>query len=172
MVKTMSLPTYGQQAAEFKKLSDEAERLKKELVRSKYFDSDDPVLLTQWAGHYLRLSMIYWYPNAQLASYRAATQKKLVTIALAMAAYKSDKGKYPGSLSELAAEATIGTGKTAIKAYPYILTTKTMPVDFFSDKSDKPFMYKTEGNGYTLYSVGENMKDDAGKGDDIVIQKM
>jgi hypothetical protein len=173
MVKAMSLSTYGQQVAEFKKFSDQAATLKSELVKGKYLQSDDPALLTTWANDYLVFSTLTWCPKVQLATYRVATQKKLVTIALALAAYKTDKGKYPSGLTELTTETTIG--KSAIKIWPY-LTPKTLPMDFFTEKSDKPFVYKADGKGYTLYSVGENMKDDGGKdqehgGDDIVIRK-
>ncbi len=173
MVKVMSLATYGQQAPEFKKFNDQATALKNEMLRPKYLQTDDTASLNKWANSYMMFSMYYSFPKAQLASYRAATQKKLATIALALAAYKSDKGKYPSGIAELEKETTVGTGKTATKIPAYL---KTVPVDFFTEKSDKPFVYKTEGNGYTLYSIGENMKDDAGKdsehgGDDIVIQK-
>ena len=49
---------------------------------------------------------------------------------------------------------------------------KTVPIDLFTGK---PFRYKPSRNGYLLYSVGQNMKDDAGKStvekaDDIAIR--
>jgi hypothetical protein len=34
------------------------------------------------------------------------------------------------------------------------------PVDPFSGK---PLVYRQEGNGFVLYSIGENMNDDGGK---------
>ena len=51
---------------------------------------------------------------------------------------------------------------------------RTVPLDTFGDQ---PFIYRrTKEGGYRLYSVGDNLKDDAGatfdsepKGDDILL---
>ncbi|MCD4825594.1 MAG: hypothetical protein K8S55_13445 [Phycisphaerae bacterium] len=79
---------------------------------------------------------------------------ELVGVALALAAYKAEKGAYPQKLAELS---------------PAYL--KAIPADRFSGK---PLIYKTRGKGYLLYSVGMNLKDDGGKkeGDngDIIIE--
>lgn len=40
---------------------------------------------------------------------------------------------------------------------------KFLPVQPIDPFSGKPLIYKPEGNGFTLYSAGENMKDDGGK---------
>lgn len=69
----------------------------------------------------------------------------LTEVAFAIAAYKAEKGKYPQKLADLAPD--------------YI---KAVPNDIFSDK---PLIYKLTDDGYVLYSVGQNMKDDGGKSD-------
>jgi len=55
---------------------------------------------------------------------------------------KADKGEYPP--------------KPAALAPAYI---KTIPQDFFRGKA---LIYKRQGAGYLLYSVGENTRDDGG----------
>ena len=68
---------------------------------------------------------------------------ELVGVALALAAYKAEKGVYPQTLADLS---------------PAYL--KAIPTDRFSDKG---LIYKTRDKGYLLYSVGRNLKDDGGK---------
>lgn len=71
--------------------------------------------------------------NAQLAGDQ---------IILALQAYKERYGTYPQSISEL-------KGKLGWK----------LPKDTYSDKD---FLYRRQGKGFILYSVGPNMKDDGG----------
>jgi hypothetical protein len=78
-------------------------------------------------------------------------------LAFALALYHADHGRYPEKLAELA---------------PKYLD--TIPDDIFSGK---PLIYKPNGNGYLLYSVGANGVDDGGRsfgddppGDDLVIR--
>jgi hypothetical protein len=73
---------------------------------------------------------------------------RLTRIALALAAYKADHGRYPAALEALA---------------PGYLP--AVPEDSFSER---PPIYAPTGAGYTLYSVGPNMIDDGGGQDDIV----
>ncbi|MCD4823363.1 MAG: hypothetical protein K8S55_02045 [Phycisphaerae bacterium] len=68
---------------------------------------------------------------------------ELIGIALALAAYKAEKGAYPQKLAELS---------------PAYL--KTIPADRISGK---PLIYKTRDKGFLLYSVGTNQLDDGGK---------
>ena len=62
---------------------------------------------------------------------------------LAISGYRHDNGYYPKKLSEL---------------YPKYID--TLPKDTFSDEE---YRYKIEDNGYLLYSVGPNGKNDGGK---------
>jgi len=87
---------------------------------------------------------------------RTQTQDN-VSVAFALARYHCDQGKYPKQLDELT---------------PTYL--KQIPQDIFSGKS---LLYGRTDNGYILYSVGLNGKDDSGHGpdddpagDDIVIR--
>jgi hypothetical protein len=64
-------------------------------------------------------------------------------VALALAAYRADHGRYPVTLAELA---------------PKYLP--SVPNDIFSGK---PLIYRPDKDGYLLYSVGGNGKDDGGR---------
>ncbi len=84
-------------------------------------------------------------PNLSLASAlcdRAAMQRDVAEVSLALAAYKADHGVYPETLEAL-------TGN-------YL---QTVPKDLFADG---PLRYHRDGQGYLLYSVGINMEDDGG----------
>ncbi|HUS48123.1 MAG TPA: hypothetical protein VM098_08385, partial [Phycisphaerae bacterium] len=74
---------------------------------------------------------------------RAVQHFDLAKLALALAVHKAEKGTYPDKLSALA------------PAY-----VKAVPKDLFTDR---PLVYKRQGKGYILYSLGPNMKDDGGK---------
>ncbi|HEX5271372.1 MAG TPA: hypothetical protein VFW33_12825 [Gemmataceae bacterium] len=78
-------------------------------------------------------------------------------LAFALAAYRGDHGRYPAKLDELA---------------PKYLA--AVPDDLFSGK---PLVYRPEGKGYLLYSVGVNGRDDGGRwkdddppGDDLRVR--
>jgi len=73
---------------------------------------------------------------------RTATEATLVDIALALAAYRADHGKYPERLADLRPRY-----RTEIK-------------DPFSDGD---LIYRPKGEGFLLYSVGPNGKDDGGR---------
>jgi hypothetical protein len=65
-------------------------------------------------------------------------------IALALAVYRTQHGRYPATLQE------------AAKAWG-----KPLPLDVFGDK---PFRYRSDGRTFTLYSIGDNRQDDKGRG--------
>jgi len=81
-------------------------------------------------------------------------ENRLARVSLALAAFKAEHGTYPTALAELVPA-----------SFPSI------PFDSFSGK---PLVYSRSGDGYSLYSVGPNMTDDAGKstkpGDDLVVR--
>ena len=74
---------------------------------------------------------------------------RLTQVELLLAAYKTDHKSYPASLDELA-----GTGS------------KPVPVDNFTDR---PLGYHRTADGYTLYSMGINMTDEGGGGNNITV---
>ncbi|MFM8273277.1 MAG: hypothetical protein ACKODX_13260 [Gemmata sp.] len=81
--------------------------------------------------------------KVQQAHDRAAQVAANTEIALALAAYKKDTGKYPAKLQDLA---------------PNYLA--TVPNDLFSGKG---LIWKPTEKGYLFYSVGANGKDDGGR---------
>ena len=92
----------------------------------------------------------------QMASDRAEQIQRNLQIAVALAACKSDTGRYPKKLDELA---------------PRYL--ESVPQDIFSGKA---LMYFSKVDSYLLYSVGPNGRDDqtdatgqTGPSDDIVV---
>ena len=97
------------------------------------------------------------FDKIQTAADRNEQTHRNLHLAFALAAFRADTGHYPAKLDELA---------------PKYLD--NIPNDLFSDK---PLIYKLDGDGYLLYSVGPNGKDDAGKtqddepkGDDIAVR--
>lgn len=76
---------------------------------------------------------------AIVAEERAHTQTRLLQIAVALAAYRAEHGAYPETLDELS----------------------DLPTDLYTGE---PFRYRRTDEGYLLYSVGPNLKDDNGAG--------
>ncbi len=75
---------------------------------------------------------------------QVATHSELGQLAFALAAYRHEHKQYPKSLKELAPK--------------YIAA---IPKDRFSGED---LRYKRRGDGYVLYSIGPNEKDDDGRG--------
>jgi hypothetical protein len=75
---------------------------------------------------------------------RANSMLDMTRIAAALAAYRAERGQYPAKLDDLV---------------PTLLP--KLPVDAFNAK---PFVYRRDGEGYLLYSLGANGVDDAGVG--------
>jgi hypothetical protein len=75
---------------------------------------------------------------------RATMQFDLTKLAFALAAYHAKHSRYPAKLATLVPK--------------YV---KEVPKDIFNNDAD--LHYSREGDGYLLYSVGDNGKDDGGK---------
>jgi hypothetical protein len=75
---------------------------------------------------------------------RSAMTTELNDLAFSLAAYRADRGSYPAKLADL-------MSKYAAK----------IPKDIFNHDAD--LHYTRQGDGYVLYSVGSNGKDDGGK---------
>ncbi len=71
----------------------------------------------------------------------------LAQVALALKAYKNEQGEYPESLAELRE----------------VIDWGDLPEDPFSGGD---FIYRREGQGFVIYSVGVNLKDDGGKAEE------
>jgi hypothetical protein len=93
----------------------------------------------------------------QTAADRCHQTQDNLHVAFALAAYQRDNGRYPANLDELA---------------PKYL--ERIPDDLFSGN---PLVYRLEGKGYLLYSVGPNENDEQGRsnndmpaGDDVGVR--
>ncbi len=82
--------------------------------------------------------------KVQNAADRSEQEQSNLYLAFALAAYQRDQGSYPKELAALA---------------PKYLD--KIPMDLFSGK---PLIYRPSENGYLLYSVGVNGRDEQGRG--------
>jgi hypothetical protein len=92
------------------------------------------VLVSMWLG---------WVENASTAVEQARVRRTISHVAMALAIYRAEHGAYPASLDALK---------------PKCLA--ELPKDPWSGKD---FLYKPQKDGYVLYSVGPNGKDDGGR---------
>lgn len=83
------------------------------------------------------------YYKVMTRDVKTRTKASMLETALALRAYKLEKGNYPASLDEL------------VPAYLPLV-----PQDVFANK---PLQYKRDGASYKLWSIGPDMKDDGGK---------
>ena len=85
---------------------------------------------------------VYGRPAAKRTA--TASHVGLAQVALALKAYKNKKGRYPESLAQLSE----------------VIEWGDLPEDLFSGQD---FIYRREGEGFLVYSIGVNLKDDGGK---------
>ncbi len=78
---------------------------------------------------------------------KAIAQVGLAQAALALKAYKNEKGEYPESLAQL----------------PEVIDWADLPKDPFSGED---FIYRREGEGFLVYSIGADLYDDGGKAEE------
>lgn len=97
----------------------------------------------RFMGHLLTRLLLPAMQQVLKAEERETVKRELVQVALALAAYKADHGNYPETLAPLA---------------PKYLA--KLPIDPWSGKD---YLYRIEKEGYVLYGVGVNGKDDGGK---------
>jgi len=84
------------------------------------------------------------YTQDRLLNASAEAQTRLLLVSIALRAYHLDHGAYPAQLGALIP--------------PYL---PSIPLDPFA--ANRPLLYYLKGNGYTLYSVGPDIKDDHGR---------
>jgi hypothetical protein len=90
-------------------------------------------------AHWPAIYLLPAFTRAMEVGEGARAELRLARVALALAAYRAERGAYPAELGELG----------------------EVPLDPFTDGA---FVYARTGEGYRLYSVGANMKDDGGMG--------
>lgn len=119
-----------------------------------------------WIGDADRVGATNWFidlytydllalSNMPVAERRSRMRYELVLLAFGLCAYRADHATYPEDLSKLIPKYATG-----------------IPKDLFSGK---PVKYRSIEHGFVVYSVGENGKDEEGRGyetghDDIAIQ--
>jgi hypothetical protein len=95
-------------------------------------------------GNILIALLLPAFDKVQGAADRCEQGQRNLHVAFALVAYQRDHGAYPRRLEKLA---------------PKYLG--RIPDDLFSGK---PLIYRLEGKGFLLYSVGPNGADDEGRG--------
>jgi len=78
----------------------------------------------------------------------------LLAIEAMLEKYKSDTGQYP----------TTQQGLLQLYESNYV-NTKNVAIDAWESN----LVYTANGDSFTLYSIGENLADEAGQGDDITV---
>lgn len=129
----------GQQLPTYRQRAEVIERLEKELHASE-------LSRIRWSTGVNRVlpSQEPWMTRACENRQTALVERDLVRLALALHAYRTEKGQYPATLDMLLSPG----GPLA-----------SIPVDGFSNE---PFHYKKVETGYLLHGVGPNGNDDGG----------
>ncbi|HOD82558.1 MAG: hypothetical protein BWX88_00929 [Planctomycetes bacterium ADurb.Bin126] len=154
----LALPTH--------QLLDRLEELEARKRQETQFDEKAAILRMLFCGfhrfedHWLSECLIWNARTPEKHDFSMETQVRmrfqLARLALALAAWRAEKGGYPETLSQLAPD--------------YL---KEVPIDLFTGR---PLAYRREGDGYLLYSVGMNRRDDGGvvcgekQQDDLVVR--
>lgn len=99
--------------------------------------------LVRSIGHALVAPLVPALRSAAEADDRTAQAARHRELFLALALCRAERGRYPATLAELSPEFL-----------------PAVPDDLFADR---PLTYRAEGEGYLLYSVGPNGKDEAGR---------
>jgi hypothetical protein len=94
-------------------------------------------------GYWLISQAVVDPSQAAVPCYRAIAYRNAMQVALALKAYRAERGSYPDSLAALSQR--LGW---------------KMPPDPYSGK---PFVYHRKGAGFVLYSFGEDLDDDGGQ---------
>jgi hypothetical protein len=149
MAAAMALPTFAERMAELGKMDEELFKLQKEANQPAQFalmflGANPPrAMVSRQVGNILLGLLMPAVTQAATAETRLGLRREMTILAFALAEYEREHGQYPESLTELS---------------PKYL--KSIPQDRFTDK---PLKYQRQDQGYLLYSVGANGKDDKGQ---------
>ena len=150
MADACGKPTRAERQAAADKIDDDIGKL---IADAKDWKSLGLSLLTgprkaisKWMGEVLGGLLSPAIAAAVRAEDRATMQFDVTRLAFALAAYHADRGTFPARLADLAPN--------------YVAE---VPKDIFNASE---LHYRQEGEGYLLYSVGPNGRDDGGKGVD------
>lgn len=114
-----------------------------DIFRTENFGKSFKTVMGEATGHVLVALLFPALPKVSQSVDRAEQKSVNLRLAFALAAHRADTGGYPMQLADLA---------------PKYLA--AIPDDLFTGQ---PLVYKPAKDGYLLYSVGANGKDDGGK---------
>jgi hypothetical protein len=144
-------PTRAEQVKALADLDAELQKMAKTVHDAKSVDMPPPgtplAPISEWMGQAITTIVSPPFVFPPRMEERAMMQRELTILAFALAAYHAEYGSYPAKLAGLVPR--------------YV---KELPKDVFNN--DAGLHYARQGNGYLLYSIGINEKDDGGKGGD------
>jgi len=147
-VTAMRQPTWTQRFAALAQLEADHERLaeatKLSTFLSRALSGGSTRAVSESLGEILVALLLPAANAAAQAEARAAMTLELTKLGFLLAAYRAENGRYPQQLSDLVPQ--------------YI---PQPPMDLFTGN---PLVYQAQADGYLLYSVGANNRDDGGLG--------
>jgi hypothetical protein len=142
--------TRAERQLAFDTFESNLKELRVQLVQLPSATDAPDVVAARRVGDTLVTTLFPAVQKCQHARDRADQLERNLHVAVALAAYRKANGRYPAKLADLAP-----------KFLPEV------PSDLFAER---PLNYKPDANGYLLYSVGLNGKDDGGTGDDLAVR--
>jgi hypothetical protein len=151
MAAAARLQERAEREKEFDKIEADLRALKKEVMEQGnlanrvqlLFSKDKPKEIGKAIGNVLVGLLVPAVRKVQSAYDRSEQVQRNLRVAFALAAYRADRRRYPARLEELA---------------PKYLA--AVPGDLFSGQA---LIYRPAGEGYLVYSVGVNGKDEGGR---------
>ncbi|MFP6602605.1 MAG: hypothetical protein VB862_08765 [Pirellulaceae bacterium] len=144
------MPTYQQRVKAFVEIERKIDKVIKSskdpkvLLGSLLTNRKRPgTVLSNFVSNILISMLLPAVDKATVAEDRMVMRNRLVDVALGLAAYRHETGQYPAQLAQLV---------------PKHLA--NIPEDLFVGK---PVRYRRKAQGYLLYSVGPNQKDNGGQ---------
>jgi hypothetical protein len=147
--EALTEPTRAQRRAAIGQLEQHVRRMATEAKDPRWFAKNllSTGSLRRAAGRQIGQALVSLFASSlsacAFAEDRAAAYRIMNELVFALAAYRAEQGEYPAELVKICPE--------------YV---KSLPEDPFGTG---PFRYKREPQGYVLYSVGPNGKDDGGR---------
>jgi hypothetical protein len=141
LAKAMHAKTWAERKQQLDQIESEVKRLREKLPFQSWLGWIDP---SKSFANILSTMLLPAASRVQAAEERARQMHENLLMAFILARYERDHGRYPDTLDALTP-----------KYLPQL------PQDRFSGK---PLLYRPKANGYLLYSVGINSKDEGGRG--------
>jgi hypothetical protein len=149
-VAAMRKPTFRERSAEARRIEQEGRQASPSWIRALLFHTAEPVRAPSRRVTFGRLigelGIALLFPSVSSVVQvedREAARFTMTQVAIALAAYRAEHGAYPRGLAELR---------------PKYL--EDIPKDPFTESE---FRYQLRQNGYVLYTVGPNCRDDNGR---------